>query len=90
MNAVVQQFENHDRQREFVLFFAHFFAGKVHSFGIDVFFADKFCRIASQFPFDGKTVAVDHCHHHGIFVNRNVGRFEVDDVVSAGMQRRHH
>lgn len=45
MNAVVQQFENHHRQRKFVLFFAHFVTAEIHALRINIFFTDEFCRI---------------------------------------------
>lgn len=44
MDAVVQQLENNHRQGKFILLFAHILAGLGHSFGINIFLADKFRR----------------------------------------------
>ena len=72
VNSVVEQSEDNNGQSKQILFLAHFFAAFGHSFGADVFFADKFCRITRFFTLDGEAVAVDNRNQHIFFVNRKV------------------
>ena len=86
MDAVIQQLENNHRQSKFILLFAHILTGLGHSFGINIFLADKFRRKPRLFALNRKTVAVKHGHRHRFFVNRNVRRFQINDIMPVFMQ----
>ena len=90
MNTVVQQPENNYRQGKFILLLTHILTGLAHTLGVNIFLADKFSRIAPFFAFNGKAVTVDHGHQHIGFINRNIGRLEIYDIMPAFVQRGDH